>query len=574
MTHIPSEATKAAPAPEREGFRQAMAWLHTWAGLVLGWLLFAIFLTGTLSFFKEEISTWARPEWFGLPTPATAPAQWAPWAERAQQALLSAHPDATQWSLRLPDERHPTASMLWRGSGPGRFETLHMHPVTGEILAARDTMGGDFFYRFHFELRTAAKGRWVVEGRWIVGVATFAMLVALLTGVVTHRRIFKDFFTFRPGKGGQRAWLDAHNVSGVLALPFYLVITFSGLMIFHSLYMPAGIQAVYRTGTGVDTSRYFAHLQGETPDNSRRRRAGEAAPPLPAVPVASIVALALREWEGGRIAAIQVRRNAQGQPLVELVRHEGDRLQYRPERLLFDGTTGQRLQALDTPTPALKTYGVLVGLHMARFAEPGLRWALFALGLLGTAMIATGLLLWSVKRASQARRKQAAAPLPLGQRIVARLNVAAIGGLPLACAAFLLGNRLLPGGLEQRADAELGWFFATWGLALAWACVRVEHQGRWGDAVQRWPGGWCGIWAANALAWLAVPVVNATTTGAHLGMSISQGQWGWASVDLACIATGLTATALAWRLRPRPRVQPAMPQPPVASAASAVPAKG
>ena len=27
-------------------FRQSMAWLHTWCGLWLGWLLFAIFLTG------------------------------------------------------------------------------------------------------------------------------------------------------------------------------------------------------------------------------------------------------------------------------------------------------------------------------------------------------------------------------------------------------------------------------------------------------------------------------------------------------------------------------------------------
>ena len=46
----------------KEGFRQAMAWLHTWTGLIFGWLLFAIFLTGTLSYFKEEISHWAQPE--------------------------------------------------------------------------------------------------------------------------------------------------------------------------------------------------------------------------------------------------------------------------------------------------------------------------------------------------------------------------------------------------------------------------------------------------------------------------------------------------------------------------------
>lgn len=39
-----------------------MAWLHTWTGLIFGWLLFAIFLTGTLSYFKEEITHWMQPE--------------------------------------------------------------------------------------------------------------------------------------------------------------------------------------------------------------------------------------------------------------------------------------------------------------------------------------------------------------------------------------------------------------------------------------------------------------------------------------------------------------------------------
>ena len=31
----------------KEGLRQSMAWLHTWTGLLLGWLLFAMFATGT-----------------------------------------------------------------------------------------------------------------------------------------------------------------------------------------------------------------------------------------------------------------------------------------------------------------------------------------------------------------------------------------------------------------------------------------------------------------------------------------------------------------------------------------------
>ena len=41
---------------------QSMSALHTWAGLVLGWLLFAIFLTGTLAVFDRELNWWMQPE--------------------------------------------------------------------------------------------------------------------------------------------------------------------------------------------------------------------------------------------------------------------------------------------------------------------------------------------------------------------------------------------------------------------------------------------------------------------------------------------------------------------------------
>ena len=43
-------------------FRQSMAWLHTWVGLLLGWLLVAIFITGTSAYFREEITLWMEPE--------------------------------------------------------------------------------------------------------------------------------------------------------------------------------------------------------------------------------------------------------------------------------------------------------------------------------------------------------------------------------------------------------------------------------------------------------------------------------------------------------------------------------
>lgn len=551
--HMPptpaAAALHSAKTPkDREGFRQAMSWLHTWAGLVLGWLLFAIFLTGTLSFFKNEFNLWMRPETHGLPA---ADAHVAP---KALAALLRQVPDVTQWIMRMPDERDPAVTLLWRDTGNGRFETLRMNPQTGDAITTRDTMGGDFFYRFHFELRTAQKGRWTLQGRWVVGAATLMMFIALLTGIVTHRRFFKDFFTFRPNKGGQRAWLDAHNVSGVLVLPFYLMITFSGLMIFHTLYMPSGIATAYRGDKGIDSNAYFADLQGEKPERRVRRSPGDKVDPLPPIALEPIVDAASARWHGGHIGALQARRDAEGRVVVEVTRHEGDRLQYRPPRLLFDGITGQWLEQADPTSPAVTTYGVLYGLHLARFAGPGMRWALFGFGLLGSLMIATGMVLWTVKRSvrqqTQSQRKgttrganaTTAPRAPFGERLVAAINIATLGGLPLACGVYLASNRLVPITTEGRADTELAWFFSAWGLALLW--------GLWCAVVRPHRGGWSVLMAAGALVWMALPVLNALTTQAHLGITLPAGEWMWAGMDLSFLATGAIMGWLAWRLRP------------------------
>ena len=45
----------------KQGFRQSMAWLHTWTGLLVSWLLLLIFMGGTASYYREEISRWMRP---------------------------------------------------------------------------------------------------------------------------------------------------------------------------------------------------------------------------------------------------------------------------------------------------------------------------------------------------------------------------------------------------------------------------------------------------------------------------------------------------------------------------------
>lgn len=136
-----------------EGPRQSMSWLHTWASLILGWLLYAIFLTGTLSFFQSEITVWMKPELHQSVPQSTQTAQ----TQVALNYLQKNHPTAGSWSIQLPNSRQNTTTVTVREQGEdprarrgGKRITLDSH--TGEILEARETRGGSFLYRFHFEL--------------------------------------------------------------------------------------------------------------------------------------------------------------------------------------------------------------------------------------------------------------------------------------------------------------------------------------------------------------------------------------------------------------------------------------
>ena len=199
-----------------EGPRQSMSWLHTCASLILGWLLYAIFVTGTLSFFQNEITVWMKPE-LHQSVPSQSQIQQS---QVALNYLQQHHPNAGSWSIQLPTSRQNTTVVNIRGANEdprarrGGTRVI-LDSATGEVLEARETRGGGFLYRFHFELYGLDR----IWARWIVGIATLLMFVAIISGIITHKKIFKDFFTFRPGKG-QRSWLGCIMPLQVLPCPF------------------------------------------------------------------------------------------------------------------------------------------------------------------------------------------------------------------------------------------------------------------------------------------------------------------------------------------------------------------
>jgi uncharacterized iron-regulated membrane protein len=125
--------------------------------------------------------------------------------------------------------------------------------------------------------------------------------------------------------------------------------------------------------------------------------------------------------------------------------------------------------------PAARTFTVLTGLHEAHFASDSLRLLFLLCGVMGSATIATGLILWSL-----ARLPRAGARPFLGLRLVQALNIGTVAGLPAAVAAYFLANRLLPIGLADRAEWETGAFFITWVAAIFLPFVR-PHRRAWGE---------------------------------------------------------------------------------------------
>ncbi len=514
----------------KNGFRQSMAWLHTWTGLLVGWLLLLIFMAGTASYYREEISRWMRPE---LPR-STVSADDAAW--RALSFLQHKAPLAESWSVTLPDARNPAMRMFWRNPesmvkppvegekrrrrGGGRFGDATVDPNTGNEVTARETRGGDFFYRLHFDLHYIP----VIWARYIVGFCAMFMLVAIISGVITHKKIFKDFFTFRPQKG-LRSWLDFHNVSAVMALPYHSMITYTGIVTLMFLYLPWGVKSAYPNDEDAFFSEAFARMaEVESPAQ------GTAVP----VPIQQLMDSARKQWNGADIAGFTVYRPGAANAVVDIQQRDGKRLSIDTPSLRYDAVSGQLLEASPGAGGATQTRGVMYGLHLARFADWGLRALFFLSGLIGCLMVASGVVLWAVKE----RPKHAkSGKTGFGLRLVDALNIGAVAGLPVAFAAYFWGNRLLPVQLAERSAAEANVFFWAWGAALLAAFI--------------WPKRMMWAWQlyVGAALFALTPLLNALTTNAHLGASIAAGDWVLASFDLCMIAFGAMLAYCGWRMQ-------------------------
>lgn len=545
-------------------FRQAMAWLHTWMGLVLGFVLMVCFFFGSLAVFDREIDRWAIPQTRFEPQPM-------PSFDRMLLPILrQVQPDEKDYAAHMPQLHDPAkgpmtprlelpADEYWAYTthrdpvltmGVGFAVPLARHPadhnhIHGDVtidprsgaLVPDDALkiGSRWFYPLHYSLNWT----WKDIGYWIVGLAGFSMLVALVTGVIMHRKLLREFFTFRPWKRTQRSVLDLHNLTGVVALPFHFFFAFTGLVIFASyFYFPV-------SHTLLKPLHQRHEVMEARATGLPHERSGVAAP------LASVDAMVLeakRRWAArdmaGEVGYLVVRHVGDANSYVSLYRAGSDRVALVGEGIHFKASTGEVLRE-DPPRPVVsEIHEFLAGLHLQHFEHWLLRWLYVMGGLLGCVCIATGFIFFVEKRKAQHAKAGGQ-----GSRVVDALAVTAVTGMVIAAIGMLVVNRVLPADMAGKGDWEKLAFWGIWGLAMGHAFLRSGPVAQ----ARRNPAWREQCWAIAGLAVAAV-ALNALTTGDHLVKTVfTDTYWPVAGVDLSLLASAGIALWAARKLALRER---------------------
>ncbi len=505
-------------------FRPSMNWVHTWAGVVLGALLFIIFWMGTMSVFDREIDRWMQPE-----TRLASPTAFTTSYDQLLNVARTAEPGQhlTKLQIATVNARKPFATIHAAYADETR-QTLLVDPITGRLIPEPASLGGSgFLYPMHINL--ILPGVW---GWWIVMFSAIAMLLLLVTGVIIHRKIFADFFTFRPEKKLGRSSLDLHNLSGTLFLPFHFLITFSGLMVFSGWYTSipwyVGPDSIGKpVAEMLNEADKYGHF--------RREASGEAGSIVALDPLVRQAEEIWRARHGTVTPAdyIDISHIGDAKGYIAIRGNAPRRMASDVDEIVFDLSTG-RIVRDSIPTTTRTVQKWLEGFHIVRFDHWLIRWFYFIGGLAGCLMIATGFVFWSTSR-----RKRNAQTQPINVRFVEAMTVASVSGVILATCAYFVINRLIPEGVlpsgVPRFAIEVLTFFGAWLAAIVHAGVRQAKA--WKDQA----------WGIAGLS-IAAVLLNWVTTGHHPIAAIQLDLWVILGMDSILLLCAVVAVYAARRL--------------------------
>ncbi len=444
--------------------------VHTWTGILTGMALFIAFYAGALTVFKDPIARWASPQ----QAAALAPLETAP---DLIARTLAARPEVAKgFTIHLQETEHVPARLAWEVRDPQADD--HDESSVRHYAARLDADGAlqvedaspsglaAFIDVLHRVVGLPADSD---PNRWFMGVVASLYAIALVSGVIVLLpSLVKDFFALRVGKNLKRMWLDAHNVVGIISLPFHIVMALSSVVFaFHDgiydlqdrLMYDGKLASVFQRSGGAAPDAAPRDASAMLPPEALLARARSVSPSFEPIALQYSQVTApraiVRIW--GKDPAAVLPRALGGFVAMD---------PYSGKVLNTDYMPGRQ----DAANLWVSSF---FALHMASFGGAAVQWLYFALGLAGAWLFYSGNLLWIETRRKRADRRTGEAPV---QRLDTRLMASATVGVCLGSVCGISLMMIAAKGLNGRVgdlDAWLkGLYYAMFFAGIAWSFLR------------------------------------------------------------------------------------------------------
>jgi uncharacterized iron-regulated membrane protein len=398
-------------------FVRSMLAGHSALGLAFAALIYVVCLTGTVCVFLHELQRWEQPDGPII-------------ARQLTPADIGAAVNAAYVQATADNAAH---DMFIMGPGPAMqrlFVGYHDHDTgregewlanaEGRLVARVAAPWSEFLGSLHMNLHLPRT--W---GLFIVGLTGVALLSSLISGLLSHPRIFKDAFFLR--RGGSRRLQDAdlHNRLGVWGLPFHVAVSLTGALLGLSTLIIGVLALAAYNGNSAEA---FAEILGP------RASADESAAPVP--DVAAMMRHVLVSKPNATFSAVQIDHIGKAGQVVHLgMRTPGHLAMGNTYYFKGDGTPiGDG--GLEEGGVGQQILGVLQPLHFGWFGGYPIKLAYGVLGLGLTIVTFTGVTIWLARRRDKGR------PVPRWEKIWAAVGWGQPMALAMAAAISLYASEV------------------------------------------------------------------------------------------------------------------------------------
>lgn len=503
--------------------------VHTWTGIIAGLFLFVAFYAGALTIFEPALARWASP-------PATNPITSLEQAHELITQTNAVRPQSRRdFTLHLGPEGDIPARLTWRKSAEDDEPMAAALTGDGGVLISRLRPAGlgQLIDDLH---RTGGLPVEVELGAAFMAGVSALYLLALVSGVIiVLPSLIRDLCALRIGPNLKRMWMDAHNLVGLISLPFHMVIALTSVVFgLHDEIYGALDRMVYEG----NLRKVF---QAENPFAAvgRDRRPAAMLPPAELLARLDAVAPQFRP-------TVMQYRDAGTRAATVTVWGTDDRHLMRGRGFaVLNPVTGAVVNTEYLPGHQSgygATAAAFFALHFASFGGPEVKWGYFVLGLAGAFLFYSGNLLWIETRRRREQRNGGPAEQSRSTRWMAAITLGVCLGCIAGLSVALAASKWLHGHVGDLGTWQRGIYYAVLLFAVAWGSVRGAGK------------------AGAELLWLAAATTTAIPATSLLAWTVPALKlWAWEAsmgVDAVALVLGSTLAILARAASRRARFGP------------------